>query len=135
MKIDVLCLLCLIVPQVSSVVLLYETNNQGLTQSFDCIYYGGRNDSSFTQSIAYCIRPENYTRSNRNYSSECRNDGILFSFNQLQQLNLSYVQLLSWSSSVDTVDRYQMYLNRRYDKLYNLTLIRAQWTVFLALTL
>jgi hypothetical protein len=128
MKIDVLCLLCLIVPQVSSVVLLYETNNQGLTQSFDCIYYGGRNDSSFTQSIAYCIRPENNTRSNRN-------DGILFSFNQLQQLNLSYVQLLSWSSSVDTVDRYQMYLNRRYDKLYNLTLIRAQWTVFLALTL
>lgn len=113
MKITLLDLLYFIVPQVSSVVLLYQTTNQRLTQSFDCIYYGGSNDSSFTQSIAYCIRPENDARLERNHSSGCRNDGIPFTFDQLQQLNLSYIELLLWSSSVDVVDRYQTYLNRR----------------------
>jgi hypothetical protein len=113
MKIQLLSLLCLIISQASSIVLLYETNNQHLTQTFDCIYYDGSNESYFTQSIPYCIRLENYTQLQRNYSNGCRNGGIRVTFDQIQQLNLSYVELLSWSSSVDAVDRYQTYLNRR----------------------
>jgi hypothetical protein len=113
MNIAFLYLLCAVVPQVSPVVLLYETNDQNFTQSFDCIYYGGRNDLSFTQSIPYCIRLENDAPLERSYSNECRNDGILLTFDKLRQLNLSPVELLSWSSGVDFVDRYQTYLTRR----------------------
>ncbi len=113
MKTHLLVLLCVFLRQVSSVVLLYETKNQRATQSFDCIYYAGNNTSIFSQSVEYCIRPENYTSLERNFSNGCQNDGVLYTFDQLEQLNLSYTELLSWSSSVDAVDRYQMYLNIR----------------------
>ena len=109
-----LCIFCFVLRQVSTTVLLYKTHDQQLTQSFDCIYYGGDNSSSFfTQSIEYCIRTENYTQLDRNYSQGCLNSGLLFTFSQLEQMNVSYVELLSWSSGIDAVDRYQTYLNTR----------------------
>lgn len=107
-------LVYVVVRQVSTVVLLYKTTNQHLAQSFDCIYYDGGNASSlFTQSVGYCVRPENDTRLERNYSYGCLNEGILYNFSQVEQLNVSYVELLSWSSSIDAIDRYQTYLSKR----------------------
>jgi hypothetical protein len=113
MKVGLLGLFCLIIRKVTSVVLIYKTREQDLVQSYDCIYYGGDDTLTFTQSVEYCIRPENYIQLKRNYSQGCQNNGLLFTFDQLQRLNVSYDQLLSWSSGVDAVDRYQTYLNRR----------------------
>ncbi len=113
MRIHLLGLLCVFIRQVSTVVLLYETKNQRITQSFDCIYYGGRGTLPFSQSIGYCIRLENDTRLERNFSSGCQNDGVAYTYDRLMELNLSYTELLSWSSNVDAVDRYQTYLSIR----------------------
>ena len=95
--------------------LLYDTDNREQTQAYDCIFYDGRGfddniNPETTQSVQYCIRSDESILINRNYSQGCLNDGILISFEELKQSNISIDELLKWNSGVNVVHRYQFYL-------------------------
>lgn len=94
---------------------LYDTNRAigtGRLQ-FDCLhYYTGsesvdlRYDNSIKQVIKYCVRPTdevNVSLFNHNTY------GKTFTFKELHQLNVTVLQLLSWSASIDLVERYLLY--------------------------
>jgi len=104
---------------VDSTILLYDTINRPKTQEYDCIYYDNSRfygNPETTEAVKYCIRPNEFVSIDRNYSRGCSNGGILLTFEQLKQLNISIEELLKWNSGVNVVDQYQSYLKNDYLK-------------------
>lgn len=106
---------------VDSTIFLYDTDNHEKTQAYDCIYYDGSGfygniNPETTQLVKYCIRSNTFMSVYRNYNRNCSNEGILLSFEELKQLNISTGELLKWNSGVNIVDRYQSYLKNDYLK-------------------
>ncbi len=104
-----------LIDSIDSTILLYDTDNREKTQAYDCSYYDGGGSNGYvnpetTQSVTYCIRSNEFVSINRNYVRDCSNEGVLLSFQQLKQLNISIEELLRWNSGVNVVDRYQAYL-------------------------
>jgi hypothetical protein len=111
----------LFINSVDSTILLYDTDNREKTQAYDCIYYDGSGfdgniNPETTQSVKYCIRSNESVSVNRNSNRSCSNEGVLLSFAELKQRNISAEELLKWSSGVNVVDRYQSYLKNNYSK-------------------
>jgi hypothetical protein len=89
---------------------LFKTQDTFNTQEYDCIYYTNvtaRNN----ETIPYCVRTSNSVRLNRSFiSNTCQNSGKEWTFKILKQMNISQNEVLTWSSSIDMVDRYAAYL-------------------------
>ncbi|CAF1415316.1 unnamed protein product [Adineta steineri] len=82
---------------------------------FDCLHYyvhdentDTRYDISIKQVIKYCIRlTDDFDVPIRYFSAMSHRN---FTFEQLRYLNVTIEQLLSWSASIDLVERYFLYM-------------------------
>ncbi|CAF0984601.1 unnamed protein product [Rotaria magnacalcarata] len=93
-----------------AVVLLYHTENSQELQYFDCIYYTRLLTRDNIQGIKYCQQLNNSHRLDRNPVQICENNGTLWKFSDLRQLNFTATDVVKWSSSVEQADRYAKYL-------------------------
>lgn len=92
----------------NSYVLLYHTENSPSAQYFDCIDYINQ-ENSFS-GVKYC-RQRNEVRSlQRDFKQSCYNSGQLWTFEKLSEHNISSLEVLKWSSSIEQTDRYAKYL-------------------------
>ena len=87
---------------------LYHTDHliNGLDR--DCLYYHVTNDGIVYQVLEYCIRfqlNETILYNNNHHSS--------FTFEDLSKLNITSHQLYTWSASIDLIENYQNYLEKK----------------------
>ncbi|CAF1682231.1 unnamed protein product, partial [Adineta ricciae] len=110
-----------------------QTNNNGLY--YDCLYYKVVNPANqpfeiendiktWHQIIPYCIRPFSETEKVYNEGTK---GGVLstFTFQELRRQQITTIDLLSWSASIDLVELYDEYLgissnvSLRLENFYN----------------
>ncbi|CAF1536906.1 unnamed protein product [Adineta ricciae] len=105
-------LLYYFIDQYVSYVILYNTENQVKTQSYDCIFYS--NKTYHLQSSKYCIQMNDSIQLNRTMDndSECLNNGQKYDFYSLKMLNIEAMEILKWNSGIEIADSYAAYLNR-----------------------
>ncbi|CAF3820942.1 unnamed protein product [Adineta steineri] len=98
--------------QCTSYVIIYNTENQVTTQSYDCLLYS--NKIYHLQSSKYCIRTNVSIELKRtmNNDSECLNNGQKYNFYSLKMLNIEPMEILKWNSGIELADLYAAYLNR-----------------------
>ncbi|CAF3725311.1 unnamed protein product [Rotaria sp. Silwood1] len=113
---------------------------------FDCLHYLVLDDiviyddtlNQPRQTIVYCQRP----RDENDFSPILSLDNIQgkkFAFEELRSLNTTIQQLLSWSASIDLIERYQIFLandnsqliSEEFDLFYN---CNPPWTCYEYLT-
>ena len=95
----------------NSYVLLYHTENSPSVQYYDCIYYTQLKIRDNIQGVKYC-RQLNHSQSlQRDFNQSCHNNGQLWSFEKLSDLNISPSDVLLWSSSLEQTDLYSKYLS------------------------
>ena len=82
-------------------VLLYDTENSGRMEEFDCIYH--RNGSS---TVKYCIRSDDAILVDRRLRTDCLNGGAKRLLSDLLTQNITPNDVLRWSSSVEAADIY-----------------------------
>ena len=107
----------------------YEVQQRNNQLDHHCFYYQMNNKmvdyhvsmKPIYQFIAYCIRsfPDHFVNATENVSA--------ISFEELDRMNISSDQLLSWSSSIDDAELYQLYLN---DHQINKTFYNCTWPWF-----
>ena len=112
---------------------LHDSNpmmNDNVLQS-DCLHYYVQNSTVTYQDLAdvvnelipYCFRPNNVIQ--KLYDDFSEVTGILLNFDQLRRINITALDLLSWSISIDLAERYQFYLNELnpslIERFYNCT--------------
>ena len=92
----------------SDYVLTYETQDSASSEHFDCVYHVRHGDT-----VPYCQRPDLRTfRLDLTYTS-CQNDGTMWYYSELIELDIKPSHVLRWSSSVEAADNYSnMYFNR-----------------------
>ena len=108
----------------SSFVKLFNTENALAVQSYDCVYYTNLTAGN-NQSTPYCIRTAESISLDRSFSmNTCGNSGKEWTFRTLKESNVSQVEVLGWSSSIEMVDRYAVYLTTGYvDRTYYLVTV------------
>jgi hypothetical protein len=95
----------------SSQILLYNTEENPLTDRFDCLYHTQQNTA---HEIPYCQRPDGQISSIRTHT-QCENDGKKRSFRDLLDEDIQPSEVLQWSSSVEMADLYaSIYYNRSF---------------------
>jgi hypothetical protein len=110
--------------------LVYHTENWASLQYYDCIYYTSNQihtiekhilKSQMKQNILnvkYCrqlLQTTSLKRPSFSLNSICYHDGELVSFSQLKSRNISAVDVLKFSSSVERADKYAAYLSNITD--------------------
>jgi hypothetical protein len=89
-------------------ILLYNTENQLVTEKFDCIYHIA-NDG---EEISYCRRPGGNLTVDR-HRSDCDNQGQKKYVRDLLRDNIEPAELLTWNSGVEMADLYAgLFYNR-----------------------
>jgi hypothetical protein len=110
--------------------LVYHTQNCNSLQYYDCIYYTLNRIKTIEESsveleikhnilgVKYCRQLFNTTSLQRHLftlNSTCYHDGVLVRFSQLQSKNVSAIDVLKFSSSVERADKYAVYLQNVTD--------------------
>jgi hypothetical protein len=95
----------------NSYVLLYHTENAPSIQHYDCIFYTRLQDQDNIQGVKYCVQLDKSQPLQRDFNQSCHNDGQLWSFEKLSRINVSTLDILQWSSSIEQTDRYSKYLS------------------------
>ncbi|CAF2394796.1 unnamed protein product [Rotaria sp. Silwood2] len=124
--INLLIYLCYLSTFSNSYVLLYHTENLPSVQYYDCIYYKQPQYDHNNQGVKYCRQLNESKPLQRDFNEFCHNGGQLWSFEKLSRLNVSVLNVLQWSSSVEQTDRYSKYLfnkssNMKDDYICNCT--------------
>ena len=89
---------------------LFKTENTLSVQSYDCVYYTNITTSNI-QAIPYCIRTNESIPLDRSFTTKtCENSGKEWTFRDLNEMNVSQDEVLTWSSSIEMADRYAAYL-------------------------
>jgi len=106
--------------------LVYHTENSHSFQYFDCIYYTSNRIERVEQSsvkgeikqnilgVKYCRQLLQTTFLEHNLfslNSTCYHDGVLVSFSQLKSQNVSATDVLKFSSGIERVNKYAIYLS------------------------
>lgn len=94
-------------------VFLYNSENDPMTDKFDCIYRTNNNNGD---EISYCQRLKTREQLSRN-KQVCENQAVKVSFLDLVNKNIEPNEVLLWSSSVEMADLYA-------SVFYNRTLIK-----------
>jgi hypothetical protein len=95
----------------SSRILLYNTEENSLTDRFDCLY---QTQQKTKQEISYCQRLDEPLPLMRSQGG-CENDGVIRSFRYLLDEDIEPSEVLHWSSSVEMADLYaSVYYNRSF---------------------
>jgi hypothetical protein len=93
----------------ASGILLYSTEDNSMTDRFDCLYH---TQQTMGEEIPYCQRPDAQMPLIRP-STRCENDGEKISFGCLLYDNIEPSKVLQWSSNMEMVDLYaSVYCNR-----------------------
>ncbi|UJR16672.1 hypothetical protein I4U23_003572 [Adineta vaga] len=85
---------------------------------FDCLYYYKEYRTMIYQELAnvidelipYCLRVNETSIPSMDKIKST--NGITMNFEEMSFTNITIVQLLSWSISIDTIERYQFYMNQ-----------------------
>ncbi|CAF3375038.1 unnamed protein product [Rotaria socialis] len=89
-------------------ILLYETENNESAEYKDCVYYNSEDDST----IKYCFRYINSSILQTPYTN-CTTNGEQRFFQDLLANNVSPITILTWSSSIEMVDKYAYFFYNR----------------------
>ena len=99
--------------------ILYETTEmiKNKTFQFDCLYYRVSHEklayqelsNIISDTIPYCFRPLNIEEKLLTKLINTRDQNL--TFEELRRSNITAKELLFWSSPIDLVERYQVYLN------------------------
>jgi hypothetical protein len=101
----------LILSIAQSRILLYNTEDNPLTDRFDCIYHTQQQTG---QEIPYCLRPDEQMSLIRS-QTRCENDGEKRYFRRLLDEDIQPSEVVQWSSSVEMADLYaSVYYNRSF---------------------
>jgi hypothetical protein len=91
-------------------VILFNTEDASVVQSYDCIYYTDVAAAN-NETTPYCVRKNESVSLNRSFLTHtCQNSSEEWSFKSLKEKNVSPDEVLSWSSSIEVADRYAAYL-------------------------
>jgi hypothetical protein len=85
----------------SGQILLYNTENNQKFEKFDCLYHIRKNG----EKIPYCRRLKENGLLARD-RKKCENEGEMQLFRSLLEQNIEPMYVLSWNSSIETVDIY-----------------------------
>ncbi|CAF4965007.1 unnamed protein product [Rotaria magnacalcarata] len=64
-----------------------------------------------TRGVKYCQQLNESRSLDRKFGENCQNDGKLWKFSELRQINLSAMDVLKWSTAVEQADLYAKYLS------------------------
>ena len=106
---------------VSPEIYLYDTHSVQTSPrlKFNCLPFVTSADSSSSLITEFCLRPSNEDDNGKHWWSEGipSADDRKYTFDQLVQLNITTMELLSWSTSADLAEEYQKYLNHQDSRL------------------
>ncbi|CAF2519977.1 unnamed protein product [Rotaria sp. Silwood2] len=107
--------------------ILHDTNemNNDNSLQFICLYYCVSKDkltyqelsNVINEAISYCFRPLN--RSENQFSNIVNTRNKNLTFEEFRINNISTEELLSWSTPIGVVEKYQLYLNEKDLSLSN----------------